>query len=317
MKKILLQAKNLKKSYPLPRFLFSKKKQFDAVAGIDFELYEGETHGIVGESGSGKTTAALASIRLIEPTSGTSFFKGQDLGQLSYPELRSIRKNIQVVFQNPLTSLNPRKTTFQTLTIPLLIHNLVKKDALESVAVHVLEQVGLSAEALTKYPHEFSGGQRQRICIARALITNPKLIVLDEAVSALDLSIQAEVLNLLFSLKKNLGLSYLFISHDLTVVDAFCDFISVMYRGHIVESAPRVALFSNPKHPYTQMLLQARLKKHPKDKSLTLPIYYQEQANQQGCPFYHCCPKREESCLQHLPTPKFDAETNHFYRCIH
>jgi oligopeptide/dipeptide ABC transporter ATP-binding protein len=245
---------------------------------------------------------------------------GEELTALSHKEMRSMRHQFQIIFQNPFTSLNPRKTILDNLTESLKIHKLVT-DEKQRIAkgLALLEKVGLDKSALFLYPHQFSGGQQQRIAIGRALALQPKLIICDEAVSALDLSVQAEILNLLYQLKKECDLSYLFISHDLSVVNTFCDHVLVMYQGKIVESAPRERLFSSPKHPYTKMLLNSRLKKHPREKKelfSSLPLEITEETGS-GCPFYGRCPVKEVSCKEHMPATKYEVEAGHLYTCIH
>lgn len=318
--KPLLEIKNLKKHYSARRSLFSRDKTVvKAVDGIDFTVNKGEIVALVGESGSGKSTAALSALRLIEPTCGTIHFMGEDITTLSHKKMRPIRQKLQIIFQNPLTSLNPRKSILDNLTDSLRVHNLVKTEK-ERIAkgYALLEKVGLDKGALYLYPHQFSGGQQQRIAIGRALALEPKLIICDEAVSALDLSVQAEILNLLYQLKKDFDLSYLFISHDLSVVHAFADHVLVMYRGKIVESASREKLFSSPKHPYTKMLLNSRLKKHPREKKapFILPLDVEEKSNS-GCPFYGRCPVKESSCKDHMPIIKQESGERHLYSCIH
>lgn len=320
MMKPLLEVKNLKKHYITRTSLFSRnKKMARAVDGIDFTLHKGEIMGLVGESGSGKSTAALCALRLIEPTCGTIHFMGEDICSFSHKKMRSMRQQFQIIFQNPLTSLNPRKTVLDNLTGALCVHKIVhnEQERIERGQA-LLEKVGLDRSSLFLYPHQFSGGQQQRIAIGRALALQPKLLICDEVVSALDLSVQAEILNLLYQLKKECNLSYLFISHDLSVVNAFCDRILVMYRGKIVESAPREQLFAAPKHPYTKMLLASRLKKHPREKKelMILPLELEEVIGN-GCPFYHRCPVRENSCKDHLPASKYDPTKNHLYNCIY
>lgn len=227
-----------------------------AVDGVSFELKEDEILGLVGESGSGKSTLARTAIRLMEPTSGEIFFQDQDFRKLKGNHLRKARQKVQMVFQDPLSSLNPRKTILDNIGEALLYHKLVEnRNEQISVVETIVRAIGLSTKILDQYPHQFSGGQQQRISIGRAIAMQPKLIVCDEAVSALDLSVQAQILNLLYELKKKLKLSYLFISHDLGVVRFFCDRILVMYQGKIVESGSSAELFENPQHPYTQKLL--------------------------------------------------------------
>ena len=254
---VLLEVKGLQKSFWFKEGLFGKK-EFKAVKGVNFQLRKGFTLGVVGESGSGKTTMGLTLLRLHEPSGGTVMFEGKDLLKMSGPDWQKMRRRIQVVFQNPYASLNPRFTIGQTLVEPMEIHG-IGKDHSERLAraTALIEKVGMPVEALNKYPHEFSGGQRQRIAIARCLTLNPEILVLDEAVSALDVSVQAQVLNLLKDLQDELGLSYIFISHDLAVVKFISDEVLVMQNGDVVEQAPVQELMANPRMEYTRKLLGA------------------------------------------------------------
>ena len=248
--KPLLKIENLKKHY------FIKREIVRAVDDVSFSLEENEILGLVGESGSGKSTLARTAIRLLEPTSGHIYFEGEDFCKLRGRKLREARQRVQMVFQDPLSSLNPRKTILDNIGEALLYHKLVEdRDQQIDVVEKIVEKIGMSKTILDQYPHQFSGGQQQRISIGRAIAMEPKLIVCDEAVSALDLSVQAQILNLLYELKQRLKLSYLFISHDLNVVRFLCDRILVMYGGKIVESKSANELFENPEHPYTKQLL--------------------------------------------------------------
>lgn len=265
----LLEVKNLKKYYAQKKgFLFGKKTELPAVDGVSFSLAEKETLAIVGESGSGKTTTALCAIRLHEPSSGELLFCGQKLNSLSRKEMLPHRREMQVVFQDPLTSLNPRKTILENIGEPLAYHKLVSnlKEKTDMVA-ETLQKVGISPTTIHNYPHQFSGGQRQRISIGRAIALKPKLVVCDEAISNLDLSHQAKILNLLLDLQEEFGLSYLFISHDLSTVRYFSDRVLVMYQGKIVEEGLTREVFENPQHPYTKLLLASLPKRHPQQGS--------------------------------------------------
>lgn len=271
MSKELFRVKQLKKYFPITSGIFRKETgSIKAVDGIDFTLHHKEILGIVGESGSGKSTAARASIRLIEPTSGEIYFKNENLLRMNAQEMQHIRKEIQMVFQDPYASLNPRQSVGESVGEGLLYHKIVsdKKEQRHHVA-EVMRQIGLSPDVMDRYPHQFSGGQQQRLCIGRAIAMRPKMIICDEAVSALDISVQAQILNLLVELQEKMGLSYLFISHDLSVVRHICDRVIVMYKGVIVEEGTAEEVFNRPKEPYTQSLLKAIPRRHPKgDKGL-------------------------------------------------
>ncbi len=264
----LLEVRGLKKYFPIMTGFFRKQTGvIKAVDGIDFSIHSGQVLGMVGESGCGKSTAARTAIRLLEPTAGESLFEGRSLFSLSSHELKALRKDIQMVFQDPYASLNPRKNIRENMGEALLYHGIVsnREEQAESVA-ETLQRVGLSPDAMTRYPHEFSGGQQQRICIGRAIALRPKLLVCDEAVSALDVSIQAQILNLLLELKDALHLSYLFISHDLSVIRHISDEVIVLYAGKVVEARPTDEIFEDPHHPYTQALLAAIPQLKPKRK---------------------------------------------------
>lgn len=274
MNEHVLEVRNLKKYFPVySGILRHSVGNIKAVDGISFFIPKGKVLGMLGESGSGKSTAARAAIRLIEPTEGEIFFEGVALRKLSLEKLRGIRKEFQIVFQDPYASLNPRKTIGESIGEALFYHGMVKtQDQLRDRVEEVLQKVGLSPDAMYSYPHAFSGGQQQRICIGRAIALNPKLIVCDEAVSSLDVSLQAQVLNLLVQLKETLHLSYLFISHDVSVIRYISDYVVVMYLGKIVEEGPAMDVLNNPKHPYTQALLEAAPKNTPQRPKIIFPL---------------------------------------------
>lgn len=265
----LLEVKGLKKYFPIVSGLFRQQVgEIKAVDSIDFTIQSGHVLGMVGESGSGKSTAARTAIRLLEPTAGDSLFEGRSLFALPKSQLKLIRKEIQIIFQDPYASLNPRKTVRENMGEALLYHGVVstREEQADCVA-ETLHQVGLSPDVMMRYPHEFSGGQQQRICIGRAIALRPKLVVCDEAVSALDVSIQAQILNLLLELKERFHLSYLFISHDLSVIRHLSDHVAVLYAGKIVESRPADELFEDPRHSYTKMLLDAVPRLQPRSRT--------------------------------------------------
>jgi ABC-type oligopeptide transport system ATPase subunit len=260
MPKILLEATNIVKHFPIKGGVFMKEiAAVKAVDGVSLTIDEGETVGLVGESGCGKTTFGRAILRLEEPTSGEIYFEGESILSYDKNKMQALREKMQIIFQDPYSSLNPRKTVAHIIGEPLLVHGMRSRKKREEKVLELLRVVGLRKEHMRRYPHQFSGGQRQRIGVARAAL-NPKLIVCDEAVSALDVSIQAQVINLLQDLQDEFGLTYLFISHDLSVVEHVSDRVAVMYLGKIVEFAPSQALYRTPLHPYTQALLSAVMK---------------------------------------------------------
>ncbi|MGM0975514.1 MAG: ABC transporter ATP-binding protein [Bacillota bacterium] len=306
--KEILQVKDLQQYFPIKGGVFGRTvNHVKAVDGVNFTIYEGETVSIVGESGCGKSTTGRAILRLDEPTGGEVIFQGTNLLSKSKREMRSIRKDLQVIFQDPFASLNPRRSIGQTLEEAMGILNVVPKANRRRRAIELLEQVGLKEEHIDRYPHEFSGGQRQRIGIARALAVEPKLIICDEAVSALDVSVQAQVLNLLKKLQKEYGLTYLFISHDLGVVRHISDRIIVMYLGKVVEIAEKKSLFDNPRHPYTQALLSAIPEPNRKKKKERIILKGDVPSPidpPSGCRFHTRCPLATDLCRQSDPELK-------------
>jgi oligopeptide/dipeptide ABC transporter ATP-binding protein len=306
--KEILQVNDLQQYFPIKGGVFGRTvNHVKAVDGVNFTIYEGETVSIVGESGCGKSTTGRAILRLDEPTGGEVIFQGTNLLSKSKREMRSIRKDLQVIFQDPFASLNPRRSVGQTLEEAMGILNVVPKADRRRRAVELLEQVGLKEEHIDRYPHEFSGGQRQRIGIARALAVEPKLIICDEAVSALDVSVQAQVLNLLKKLQKEYGLTYLFISHDLGVVRHISDRIIVMYLGKVVEIAEKKSLFDNPSHPYTQALLSAIPEPNRKKKKERIILKGDVPSPidpPSGCRFHTRCPLATDLCRQSDPELK-------------
>jgi oligopeptide/dipeptide ABC transporter ATP-binding protein len=297
---------DLKKHFPIRSGFFNRQTKYvKAVDGISFSIAEGETVGIVGESGCGKSTMGRTLLQLIEPTEGEVVFNGQNLVGLSQNEIRKVRKDMQMVFQDPYSSLNPRLNVFEILSEPLTTHGIRDKQKRKEMISKILNVVGLNETQMYRYPHEFSGGQRQRIGIARALILQPKLIVLDEPVSALDVSIQSQIINLLQDLQEEFGLTYIFISHDLSVVYQLCNKICVMYLGKIVEMGDVDALYENPRHPYTKSLLSA--------VPIPDPLYKRERiilkgdvpnpaAPPPGCAFAPRCPEVMDICQTIQPT---------------
>ena len=313
MSEVLLDVKGLKKYFP------TKRGMLHAVDDVTFTIEKGKTLGVVGESGCGKSTTGRAILRLHEPTGGQVLFEGQDVAKLSPAELRHKRKEMQIIFQDPFSSLNPRKTVSQTIEEPLKLHGIIpnKEERLQKV-LETMETVGLAERYVNTYPHELDGGRRQRIGIARALALDPKFIVCDEPVSALDVSIQAQILNLMNEIQEQRGLTYMFITHDLSVVNHFSDDIAVMYLGKLIEKAPSEVLFNNPVHPYTQALLSAiplpklgaRKERILLKGEITSPINPAPV-----CRFAQRCAYATDRCRSEEPQLK-EIETGHFVSCF-
>ncbi|GER75091.1 ABC transporter ATP-binding protein [Weizmannia acidilactici] len=302
----LMQVKHLKKYYPIKKGIITRTVgHVKAVDDVSFEIYPGETLGLVGESGCGKSTTGRSLVRLEEPTEGEIFFQGKNLASLSTKEMRKMRSDLQMIFQDPYSSLNPRKRIGDLLAEPLLAHKLADKAEAAEKVNRILEIVGLSKHYKNRYPHEFSGGQRQRIGIARALMLNPKLIVCDEPVSALDVSIQAQVLNLLKDLQKEFNLTYIFIAHGLGAVKYISDRITVMYLGKVMEMARTPEIFAHPKHPYTEILLSAYPVPNPHQRGreqIVVEGDVPSPANPpKGCVFHTRCPFAKDICRQQAP----------------
>ena len=315
----LLEVKQLKKYFPIRGGVFSRVvANVKAVENVSLNIRPGEVVGLVGESGSGKTTAGRTILRLLEPTDGEILFDGVDVAKLSRSEMREYLKEMQIIFQDPFASLNPRMTVADIIGEALTIHNLAKGKAKEERVADLLERTGLSSAHMRRYPHEFSGGQRQRIGIARALAVDPQFIVADEPVSALDVSIQAQVVNLLQDLKEELGLTLLFIAHDLGVVEYICDTVVVMYLGRVMEIAPSKELYSDPVHPYTEALLSAVPIPDPtvKRERVLLQGDIPSPINPpSGCVFRTRCPIAIEECAKVEP-PLEEVSPGHFKACI-
>lgn len=325
---ILLEAKNIKKYFPMQSGFFRKSKgSVRAVDGISFTVNRAETMGLVGESGCGKTTTGRVLLRLIEPTAGEAYFhtatengsegRTHPIFDLDKTELRRLRRRMQIIFQDPFSSLNPRMSVFSIVSEPIKIHKLAPRSELQEEVHQLLETVGLNPQHATRYPHEFSGGQRQRIGIARALAVQPELIVADEPVSALDVSIQAQVINLLQDLQEQFQLSYIFIAHDLSVVRHICDRVAVMYLGRIVEFANKHELYENPLHPYTEALLSAVPipDPHIKHQRIILTGDVPNPANPpSGCPFHTRCHKVQSECSE-TNQKLVDVGSDHLVAC--
>ena len=318
MSDTLLRVEDLKIYYPVAGSGFGKKEFVKAVDGVTFEVKKGEVFGIVGESGCGKSTLGRGVCKLENLTSGHVYLDGEDITEYNDRRMRSIRKKVQMVFQDPYASLNPRMSIFDIIAEPLLVHHLYQDKAdLEKKVLDLLHRVGLDDYHANRYPHEFSGGQRQRIGIARALAVEPSLIIADEPVSALDVSIQAQVLNLLNELKHDLDLTYIFVAHDLSVVEYISDRVGVMYLGNFVEVGEKEKIYSNPMHPYTQALLSAVPVPDPTAKRErillegSIPSAHKPPT---GCKFHTRCPKCMECCKTQAPE-RYEVDDGHYVYC--
>ncbi|MFO8006483.1 MAG: ABC transporter ATP-binding protein [Candidatus Brocadiia bacterium] len=316
----ILLVRDLKVHYPIRKGVFQRVKGYvRAVDGVSFDVARGRTLGLVGESGCGKTTTARAILRLLEPTAGMVVFDDQPLTGLPGRALRRLRRRMQVIFQDPYSSLNPRLSVERIVGEPLAVHGIARGARRRRMVAELLQRVGLSPGHAHHYPHEFSGGQRQRVGIARALAVDPDFIVCDEPVSALDVSVQAQIINLLADIQQERGISYLFIAHDLSVVEHISHEVAVMYLGHIVERGPREKLYADSLHPYTRELLasvpsgdpEQRMKTAPARGSVPSPVNPPS-----GCPFHPRCPYAGEECRREIPA-LLEAAPGHYVRCVH
>jgi len=315
----LIEVENLKKHYPVRSGLWGRvRASVKAVDGVSLKIMEGETLGVVGESGCGKTTLGRLLLRLVEATEGRVVYQGRDVLNVGNRQMRELRRSMQIIFQDPYSSLNPRMTVGGIIGEALKIHELVPPERIDARVAELMEQVGLQPSYARRYPHEFSGGQRQRIGIARALAVEPKFIVADEPVSALDVSIQAQIVNLIQDLQRELGLTYLFIAHDLSVVRHISDRIAVMYLGRIVELADRDELYAHPSHPYTKALLSAVPVPEP-GASTQRVVLEGDVPNPasvpSGCPFHPRCPEKRDRCTQTVPQ-LVDLGNGHQTACL-
>ena len=314
----ILEVRHLRKCFPLKKTFTGKvTRELVAVDDVSFKLKSGETLGIVGESGCGKTTTGRAILKLHEPSGGQIIFNGQDITNFDSKQMRAIRKDMQIIFQDPYSSLPPRDTVGGILSEPVEVHNIVPKDQVKDYVLELMDKCGLRDYYFERYPHEFSGGQRQRICIARALSVNPKLVICDEPVSALDVSIQAQIINLLKKLQREMNLAYVFISHDLSVVKFISDKILVMYLGAVMEFGTKEDIFKNPLHPYTKALFSAVPNPDPtaKTERIKLEGDIPSPANPpKGCRFHTRCPYATEKCKHITPEYK-EYEPGHFAAC--
>ncbi len=320
----LLEVRNLVKHFPIKEGILIDREvaQVRAVDDVSFSVRRGETLGLVGESGCGKSTLCRTVLKLLEPTSGSVRFEGQEISGLSRKQMRPLRREIQMIFQDPYASLNPRKRVGQIVGDPLKLHGLASGGALKSQVQELLERVGLSSEHYNRFPHEFSGGQRQRIGIARALALRPKLIVADEPVSALDVSVQAQIINLLDDLQDEFGLTYLFVAHDLGVVRHVSDRIVVMYLGKMVEDAPADRLYSDPVHPYTSALLSAVPIPDPRENRTREHVILEGDVPSpidppSACRFHTRCPRASDICSTEEPELKAHGPDGHLAACHH
>ncbi len=314
----ILEVRHLRKCFPMKKTFTGKvTKELVAVDDVSFKLKAGETLGIVGESGCGKTTAGRAILKLHQPSGGQIIFNGQDITNFKPKQMREIRKEMQIIFQDPYSSLPPRDTVGGILSEPVKVHNIVPKEQAREYVLELMDKCGLRDYYYERYPHEFSGGQRQRICIARALSVNPKLVICDEPVSALDVSIQAQIINLLKQLQRDMNLAYVFISHDLSVVKFISDKIGVLYLGAMMEFGTKEAIFSNPLHPYTKALFSAVPNPDPDAKAERIKLEgdIPSPANPpKGCKFHTRCPYAKEIC-KHKPPEYKEYEEGHFAAC--
>lgn len=315
----LLEVTNLKQHFTTKKGFAGNKTIVKAVDGVSITIEEGKTLGVVGESGCGKSSLGRSILRLAEPTEGSIKFEGKEIVGISAKEMKELRKEMQIVFQDPYASLNPRRTVRQILEAPLIIHKAGDKSDRKELVENLAAKIGLRKEQLSNYPHEFSGGQRQRIGIARALTLNPKLIIADEPVSALDVSVQSQVLNLMLDLQEERNLSYMFISHDLSVVQHISDKVAVMYLGKVVEIADVAKVYDTPIHPYTRALLSALPvpdPTHVKNRIILQGDLPSPSNPPSGCTFHTRCPMATKECAEIIP-PLEEKEQDHFAACIH
>ncbi len=319
-KDVILKVKGLSKDFEIKsKKVFQKSQTLHALTDVNLEVYRGETLGIIGESGCGKSTLGRCLVQLHTPTKGTIEYEGKNILELKGEQGKALRRDIQMIFQDPYSSLDPRRTAAYSVAEPLKVHGIIKnKDELDARVIELMQEVGLDIQHLQRYPHEFSGGQRQRINIARAISLNPKIIVCDEPVSALDVSIQAQVINLFKRLQREHGLTYVFISHDLGIIKYISDRIAIMYLGRVVELCAADAIYSNPLHPYTKALLSAIPPESPFDKKKRIVLTGDIPSpigDQVGCPLAGRCPSCMERCKKEIPALK-DCGDGHQVACF-